>query len=49
MFNPSHPSLTLRNDVLSALGLNGHAVISPEMAFHLEAWRGKERGGDAGV
>lgn len=27
--------------------LNGHAAISPEMALRLEAWLGKERGGDA--
>lgn len=67
MFNPPHPGLTLRDDVLPALGLNvtqaaqqlgvnrvtlsrvlnGHAAISPEMAFRIEAWLGKERGGDA--
>jgi addiction module HigA family antidote len=67
MFNPPHPGLTLRDDVLPALGLtvtaaaeqlgvsrvslsrvlNGHAAISPEMALRLEAWLGKERGGDA--
>ena len=69
MFNPPHPGLTLRDDVLPALGLNvtqaaqqlgvnrvtlsrvlnGHAAISPEMAFRIEAWLGKERGGDAQV
>lgn len=27
--------------------LNGHAAVSPEMALRLEAWLGKERGGDA--
>ncbi|MCD6680878.1 MAG: HigA family addiction module antitoxin [Burkholderiaceae bacterium] len=27
--------------------LNGRAAISPEMALRLEAWLGKERGGDA--
>lgn len=27
--------------------LNGHAAITPEMALRLEAWLGKERGGDA--
>lgn len=67
MFNPPHPGLTLRDDVLPALGLtvteaagqlgvarvtlsrvlNGHAAISPEMALRLQAWLGKERGGDA--
>jgi len=26
--------------------LNGRAAISPEMALRLEAWLGKERGGD---
>lgn len=69
MFNPPHPGLTLRDDVLPALGLsvteaaqqlgvnrvtlsrvlNGRAAISPEMAFRIEAWLGKERGGDARV
>jgi len=67
MFDPPHPGLTLRDDVLPALGLtvteaagqlgvsrvtlsrvlNGHAAISPEMALRLEAWLGRERGGDA--
>jgi addiction module HigA family antidote len=67
MFNPPHPGLTLRDDVLPALDLtvtaaaeqlgvsrvalsrvlNGHAAISPEMALRLQAWLGKERGGDA--
>lgn len=67
MFDPPHPGLTLRDDVLPALGLtvtqaaeqlgvarvtlsrvlNGHAAISPEMALRLEAWLGKDRGGDA--
>lgn len=67
MFNPPHPGLTLREDVLPALGLsvteaaeqlgvarvtlsrvlNEHAAISPEMALRLEAWLGKDRGGDA--
>ena len=67
MFNPPHPGLTLRDDVLPALGLtvttaaeqlgvarvtlsrvlNGHAAISPEMALRLEAWLGRDRGGDA--
>ena len=27
--------------------LHGHAAISPEMALRLEAWLGKDRGGDA--
>jgi addiction module HigA family antidote len=69
IFNPPHPGLTLRDDVLPALGLtvteaagqlgvsrvtlsralNGRAAISPEMALRLEAWLGKERGGDARV
>lgn len=69
MHNPPHPGLTLRDDVLPALGLtvtqaaeqldvsrvtlsrvlNGRAAISPEMALRLEAWLGKERGGDARV
>ena len=69
MFNPPHPGLTLRDDVLPALGLNvtqaaqqlgvnrvtlsrvlnGRAAISPEMAFRIEAWLGKERGGDASL
>lgn len=67
MFNPPHPGLTLRDDVLPDLGLsvtqaaeqlgvarvtlsrvlNCHAAISPEMALRLEAWLGKDRGGDA--
>lgn len=67
MFNPPHPGLTLRDDVLPALGLsvteaaeqlggarvtlsrvlNGRAAISPEMALRLQAWLGRERGGDA--
>lgn len=67
MFNPPHPGLTLRDDVLPALGLtvteaaqqldvsrvtlsrvlNGRAAVSPEMALRIEAWLGKERGGDA--
>ena len=29
--------------------LNGRAGISPEMALRLQAWLGKERGGDAGL
>jgi len=29
--------------------LNGRAAISPEMALRLEAWLGKERGGDARI
>ena len=65
--NPPHPGLTLRDDVLPALGLSvteaarqldvsrvslscmlsGRAAISPEMALRLEAWLGKNRGGDA--
>lgn len=69
MHNPPHPGLTLRDDVLPALGLsvsqaaqqlgvsritlsrvlNGRAAISPEMALRIEAWLGKERGGDAYV
>jgi antitoxin HigA-1 len=69
MFNPPHPGLSLRDDVLPALGLsvteaavqldvsrvtlsrviNGRAAISPDMALRLEAWLGKERGGDARV
>jgi len=69
MFNPPHPGLTLRDDVLPALGLtvtqaaeqlgvsrvalsrvlNGRAAISPEMALRIEAWLGKDRGGDARV
>ena len=69
MFNPPHPGLTLRDDVLPALGLgvsqaaeqlgvsrvalsrviNGRAAISPDMALRLEAWLGKDRGGDARV
>ncbi|MBN9426156.1 MAG: HigA family addiction module antidote protein [Burkholderiales bacterium] len=69
LFNPPHPGLTLRDDVLPALGLtvtdaaeqlgvsrvtlsrmlNGRAGISPEMALRIEAWLGKERGGDARV
>lgn len=27
--------------------LNGRAAISPEMALRIEAWLGKDRGGDA--
>jgi addiction module HigA family antidote len=69
MLTPRHPGLTLRDDVLPALGLNvtqaaeqlgvsrvalsrvlnGRAAISPEMALRIEAWLGKERGGDARV
>ncbi len=69
MFNPPHPGLTLRDDVLPELGLsvteaaeqlgvarvtlsrvlNGRAAISPEMALRLQAWLGRERGGDARV
>ena len=69
MFNPPHPGLSLRDDVLPALGLsvteaaaqldvsrvalsrvlNGRAAISPDMALRIEAWLGKERGGDARV
>ena len=29
--------------------LNGRAAISPEMALRLQAWLGKDRGGDAGL
>jgi antitoxin HigA-1 len=29
--------------------LNGRAAISPEMALRIEAWLGRERGGDARV
>ena len=29
--------------------LNGRTAISPEMALRLQAWLGKERGGDAGL
>lgn len=67
MYDPPHPGLTLRDDVLPALNLNvtqaaaqlgvsrvtlsrvlnGRAAISPEMALRIEAWLGKERGGDA--
>ena len=67
MHNPPHPGLTIRDDVLPALGLNvtqaaeqlgvsrvafsrminARAAISPEMALRIEAWLGKERGGDA--
>ena len=67
MFNPPHPGLTLRDDVLPALGLsvtdaaaqlgvarvslsrvlNGRAAISPDMALRIEAWLGKDRGGEA--
>ncbi|MBC6958020.1 MAG: addiction module antidote protein, HigA family [Lautropia sp.] len=69
MFNPPHPGLTLRDEVLPELGLsvteaaeqlgvarvtlsrvlNGRAAISPEMALRLQAWLGRERGGDARV
>lgn len=68
-YNPPHPGLTLRDDVLPALGLNitqaagqlgvsrmalsrmlnGRVAISPEMALRVEAWLGKDRGGDAQV
>lgn len=67
MFNPPHPGVTLRDDVLPELDLsvteaaeqigvaratlsrvlNGRAAISPEMALRLQAWLGRERGGDA--
>ena len=66
MHNPPHPGLTIRDDVLPALGLNvmqvaeqlgvsrvafsrminARAAISPAMALRIEAWLGKERGGD---
>lgn len=66
-FHPPHPGLTLRDDVLPALGLNvtqaaeqlgisraalsrvlnGRTTILPEMALRIEAWLGKDRGGDA--
>ena len=69
IFNPPHPGLTLRDDVLPALGLtvtqaaqqlgvsritlsrvlHRHAAISPEMAVRIEAWLGKERGGNAQI
>lgn len=69
MFNPPHPGITLRDDVLPALGLNvtqaaeqlgvsrvalsrvlnARAAISPDMALRLEAWLGKEHGGEASV
>ena len=69
MFDPPHPGLTLRDDVLPELGLsvteaagqlgvarvtlsrvlNGRAAFSPEMALRLQAWLGRERGGDARV
>lgn len=29
--------------------LNGRAAVSPEMALRIEAWLGKDRGGDAGL
>ena len=29
--------------------LNGRAAVSPEMALRLQAWLGKERGGDAAL
>ena len=29
--------------------LNGRAAVSPDMALRIEAWLGKERGGDARV
>jgi addiction module HigA family antidote len=29
--------------------LNGKAAVTPEMALRIEAWLGKERGGDARV
>jgi antitoxin HigA-1 len=67
LFKPPHPGLTLRDDVLPALGLsvtdaavqlgvarvslsrvlNGRAGISPDMALRIEAWLGKDRGGEA--
>jgi len=28
--------------------LNGRAAVAPEMAIRIEAWLGKDRGGDAG-
>lgn len=66
---PPHPGLTLRDDVVPALGLsdtqaaeqlgvsrvtlsrvlNGRAAISPEMSLRIEAWLGKDRGGDTQV
>ncbi len=42
MFNPPHPGLTLRDDVLPALGLS-----VTEAALRIEAWLGVERGGEA--
>ena len=35
------------NRVTLSRVLNGHAAISAEMALRIEAWLGKERGGDA--
>ncbi|MBB1161491.1 HigA family addiction module antitoxin [Aquariibacter albus] len=29
--------------------LNGRAAVSPEMALRIEAWLGRDRGGDAGL
>ena len=50
MHNPPHPGVTLREDVLPALGLTvtdaakqlnvTRAAISPEMALRLEGWLG---------
>ena len=48
MFNPPHPGLTLRDDVLPALGLSV-TQASEQMALRIEAWLGKDRGGDAQV
>jgi len=61
MFNPPHPGLTLRDDILPALNLqvgeaaaqskvlNGRAAISPSMALRLERWLGRDHGGAAEV
>lgn len=38
--------LGVSRETLSRM-LNGRAAISPEMALRLEAWLGKDRGGDA--
>ena len=51
MYNPPHPGITLREDVLPALSrvLNGKAAISPEMALRLEQWLGVNNGGSASL
>jgi len=46
--NQAAEQLSVSREALSRM-LNGRAAISPEMALRIEAWLGKDRGGDAQV